>query len=97
MVGLPGVLTPAWPAGRADRLGRDRRQREEREAVNTDLLDVARLGRDHHVGDLMGEPAAEPPRTWGCSAQTRQHSRAGSRLPALECSDQPLLAMMSLA
>lgn len=57
VVGLAGVLTPAWLAARDARVAETRRAREKREAVYIDALEVARLVRDHHVGELMGDPA----------------------------------------
>jgi hypothetical protein len=57
VVGVTGVLTPAWLGLRADRLFEKRRRREKREAVYIDALEVARIVRDHHVGELIGNPA----------------------------------------
>ena len=72
VVGLAGVLAPAWLGLRGDRLAERRRRREKREAVYIDALEVGRIVRDHHVKDLTGEPA--PTSASVREAYTRTHA-----------------------
>lgn len=55
IVGLAGVLAPAWLARRDEVLADKRRTRDRREAVYIDALELARLVSDHHVKGTFGD------------------------------------------